>query len=201
MITKISIQNYKCFKEEQGFKCGKLNLFTGINGRGKSSVLQVLLLLSQSIRKSSSLKHLNLKGDYIDLGTYTDIKNSYVSSSNNIYLNFEINNSSISLNLECGEDEKSNYRSSIRESNLNSLSQKDKRYIKKIFQSIHYVSADRLGPQMFMEKHDLPDFLNVGRRGEFTFEILAQAQALELSVNKILYRGEDANSLLQQTRD
>ena len=201
MITKISIQNYKCFKEEQGFKCGKLNLFTGINGRGKSSVLQVLLLLSQSIRKSSSLKHLNLKGDYIDLGTYTDIKNSYVSSSNNIYLNFEINNSSISLNLECGEDEKSNYRSSIRESNLNSLSQKDKRYIKKIFQSIHYVSADRLGPQMFMEKHDLPDFLNVGRRGEFTFEILAQAQALELSVNKILYRGEDANSLLQPTTE
>ena len=201
MITKISIQNYKCFKEEQGFKCGKLNLFTGINGRGKSSVLQVLLLLCQSIRKSSSLKHLNLKGDYIDLGTYKDIKNSYVSSSNNIYLNFEINNPSIFLNLECGEDEKNNYRSSIRESNLNSLSPKNTKCIKKLFQHIHYVSADRLGPQMFMEKYDLPEFLNVGRRGEYTFEILAQAQSLELSVNKILYRGEDANSLLQQTTE
>ena len=201
MITKISIQNYKCFKEEQSFKCGKLNLFTGINGRGKSSVLQVLLLLCQSIRKSSSLKHLNLKGDYIDLGTYIDIKNSYVSSSNNIYLNFEINNPSFFLNLECGEDEKSNYRSSIRESNLNLLPSKNKRYIQKLLQHIHYVSADRLGPQMFMEKYDLPEFLNVGRRGEYTFEILAQAQSLELSVNKILYRGEDANSLLQQTTE
>ena len=202
MITKINIQNYKCFKEEQEFKCGKLNLFTGINGRGKSSVLQVLLLLGQSMRKSSTfIKHLNLKGDYVDLGTYRDIKNSYVSSNNNIHLNFEIDDPSCVFTLECGEDVKSNYRSSICESNLSSLSADNKKYIKELFQHIHYVSADRLGPQMFMEKYDLPEFLNVGRRGEYTFEILAQSQALELSVNDTLYRGEDANSLLQQTTE
>lgn len=202
MITKINIQNYKCFKDEQGFKCGKLNLFTGINGRGKSSVLQVLLLLGQSMRKSSTfINHLNLKGDYVDLGTYRDIKNSYVSSNNNIHLNFEIDDPSCVFTLECGEDLKSNYRSSICESNISSLSTDNKKYIKELFQHIHYVSADRLGPQMFMEKYDLPEFLNVGRRGEYTFEILAQSQALELSVNTRLYRGEDANSLLQQTTE
>lgn len=197
MITKIIVENYKCFKEGQEFKCGKLNLFTGINGRGKSSILQVLLLLGQSLRKSSTLKHLNLKGDFIDLGTYMDIKNSYVTSSNNIQLSFAIKDPNFSFDIECEEDKKNNYRATIR----SSIPAEHKKYIKKLFQHIHYVSADRLGPQMFMEKYDLPDFLNVGRRGEFTFEILAQAQSLALSVNNSLYRGDDANSLLQQTTE
>jgi predicted ATPase len=201
MITNIKIQNYKCFKEQKEFQCGKLNLFTGINGRGKSSVLQVLLLLGQSMRKSPSLKHLNLKGDYIDLGTYKDIKNSNALNSKNIHLGFDFKSPPFSFALECGEDEKSNYRSTICESNLNSLSDDYKKIIKELFRHIHYVSADRLGPQMFMEKYDLPEFLNVGRRGEYTFEILAQALSLELSVNETLYRGEDANSLLQQTTE
>lgn len=52
-----------------------------------------------------------------------------------------------------------------------------------------------------MEKIDLPRFVHVGRRGEYSFEILAQSKSdrLDLTPNKELYRGEDANSLLQQT--
>ena len=48
MINKIILKNFKCFKDETTFKTNKLNLLTGINGRGKSSLLQSILLITQS---------------------------------------------------------------------------------------------------------------------------------------------------------
>lgn len=50
MIEKIIIDNFKLYKQNINIPLNKLNLFTGINGKGKSSVLQVLLLMSQSVQ-------------------------------------------------------------------------------------------------------------------------------------------------------
>jgi len=47
MITHINLKNFKCFSDEP-FQIAPLTLFTGINGMGKSSVIQSLLLLKQS---------------------------------------------------------------------------------------------------------------------------------------------------------
>lgn len=47
MITYIDLKNFKCFEDEH-FEMAPLTLFTGINGMGKSSVIQSLLLLKQS---------------------------------------------------------------------------------------------------------------------------------------------------------
>lgn len=47
MITHINLKNFKCFSDEP-FQIAPLTLFTGINGMGKSSVIQSLLLLRQS---------------------------------------------------------------------------------------------------------------------------------------------------------
>ena len=46
MITQVSIDNFKLYKENVKIPLSNLNLFTGINGRGKSTVLQVFLLFS-----------------------------------------------------------------------------------------------------------------------------------------------------------
>jgi len=47
MITRIELNNFKCFENEI-FDIAPLTLFCGVNGMGKSSVIQSLLLLKQS---------------------------------------------------------------------------------------------------------------------------------------------------------
>ena len=56
MITKVSLTNFKCFEEKTDFDLSKINLFTGLNGRGKSTVLQALLLLAQSVNKNGTIE-------------------------------------------------------------------------------------------------------------------------------------------------
>jgi predicted ATPase len=44
----------------------------------------------------------------------------------------------------------------------------------KSFQRIHYIAADRIGPQEFYLKSTLPAFINVGTKGEFVANVLLQ---------------------------
>jgi AAA15 family ATPase/GTPase len=44
MLSQIQLKNFKCFKNMTTVPLTGINLFTGINGRGKSTVLQALLL-------------------------------------------------------------------------------------------------------------------------------------------------------------
>ena len=53
MIKNISLKNFKCF-ENINVECRELNLFTGINGMGKSTLIQALLLLRQTYEKYNS---------------------------------------------------------------------------------------------------------------------------------------------------
>jgi predicted ATPase len=88
MIKSISLQNFKCYKEETKFPLSKLNLFTGLNGKGKSTVLQALLLMKQSIEKNDSTTELYLSGEYVDLNSYQEVKNKY-SGENEISISIE----------------------------------------------------------------------------------------------------------------
>ena len=92
MINKIILKNFKCFKDETTFKTNKLNLLTGINGRGKSSLLQSILLITQSNwniwETTENLIFLN--SSYIELGSYGDIKNSY-TTQRDINIGFDLN--------------------------------------------------------------------------------------------------------------
>ena len=51
MFQEITLTNFKCFQGRVDFPLSKINLLTGINGRGKSSFLQSLLLFKQSVEK------------------------------------------------------------------------------------------------------------------------------------------------------
>lgn len=76
MITKIGIQGFKALKNLQPKCVGKLTLLTGINGRGKSTFLQSLLLLSQSLRNpNGSLMSLIPIDEWVALGSFGDLVN------------------------------------------------------------------------------------------------------------------------------
>lgn len=70
MIKKISIHNFKCF-ENFSMPVRNVNLLSGMNGMGKSTVIQTLLLLRQSAREE--IKGLRLNGEYVRLGNGSDV--------------------------------------------------------------------------------------------------------------------------------
>lgn len=76
MIKEIRLKNFKAFKDEF-VDLAPLSLLAGMNGIGKSSVIQTLLLLRQSFRVGSlqNNKGLTLRGEYLDLGKGKDIQN------------------------------------------------------------------------------------------------------------------------------
>ena len=75
MINQIEIENFKCFKNRVSFPLGKLTLLTGINGRGKSTLLQSLLLMRQSIEHNSTTTQVLFNGNCVNLNSFDDIRN------------------------------------------------------------------------------------------------------------------------------
>ena len=74
MIKQLSFDNFKCLSGKE-FNLGKVNIFTGYNGRGKSSVMQSILLLSQSLRKDdyTSFSSLHVNGELVSLGDFEEL--------------------------------------------------------------------------------------------------------------------------------
>lgn len=89
MIDKITIQNFKLFQKQVEFdNLRALNLLTGINGRGKSSFLQSLLLMHQSVVRNENTKAIVLTSDSAKIGGADDAKNSSNSITEEIVFQF-----------------------------------------------------------------------------------------------------------------
>ncbi|CAC9973828.1 AAA family ATPase [Flavobacterium panici] len=71
MITNVELTNFKCF-EKESFDLYPLTLLTGINGMGKSSLIQSLLLLKQNYENGYLQNQDRLK---LDNNSYIDLEN------------------------------------------------------------------------------------------------------------------------------
>lgn len=72
MLEQIDLHHFKCF-ERLSLPVKPLTLLTGTNASGKSSVLQALVLLQQTMREQEWSKHLILNGKSLRLGTVADV--------------------------------------------------------------------------------------------------------------------------------
>ena len=73
MLTRIELENFKCF-DLLKLECAPLNLLCGLNGMGKSSVIQALLVLRQTYESRDLHQgRLVLGGARADLGTGSDV--------------------------------------------------------------------------------------------------------------------------------
>ena len=91
MLSEITLSNFKCFKETTTFPLANINLLTGINGRGKSSVLQALLLMKQSVDIDKNTEQVYLNGNCVELGTIKDVKNTNTLVEEPIVITFKTN--------------------------------------------------------------------------------------------------------------
>lgn len=72
-ITNLRLLNFKCFADSGDISLAPLTLIFGRNNTGKSSILQSLLLLRQSLDVPEYGPRLNLRGPLYPAGSYTDI--------------------------------------------------------------------------------------------------------------------------------
>ena len=76
MFTQVRVKNFKAWQGEHQVELAPLSLFLGTNSAGKTSLLQMLLLLKQTAESPDRRQHLNLggqPGDVLYLGGLKDI--------------------------------------------------------------------------------------------------------------------------------
>lgn len=83
MIDKIHIKNFKSHSDSP-LPLGNINLFTGMNGMGKSSAIQSLLLLRQTHMRGLLNRGLELNGELCSIGTVNDAIYRFSEDSDNI---------------------------------------------------------------------------------------------------------------------
>ena len=199
MLSSIKFRNYKCL-DCQAFVFKGINVFCGYNGRGKSSVIQAILMLAQSIDKSNanSLEKLHLNGSLVNLGDFDELL-SNIEELKDLSLDFELGIESgsdshiLTFGYEMGDDYKvgvmrkcvidgEDYFDVVGGNSddgstdqTRSLNKQLPNYINQLLsaQNVHYVSANRRGPVKFEEKKERPDYYSVGTEGAFTINTIA----------------------------
>jgi predicted ATPase len=72
MLQHLTIENFKAWKKAD-MRLAPLTGLFGANSSGKTSILQFLLMLKQTVESPDESLVLNLNGNYVDLGTFYDI--------------------------------------------------------------------------------------------------------------------------------
>lgn len=202
MIKKIEIANFKSFLSD-GIETGNLNLFTGVNGSGKSTFLQSLLLIRQSyiggslLRKPISLKLSN--GDsLVNVGTYRDILCQQALKSNeriSIKIHFDSKTLIFNSANYTPENRDFNYLSGEINEDIFQF-EKEKLFTDRV----QYLAAERIEPN-----EDYPRFQSnelLGKRGEYTAHYLEKHGAQDIPIQKLsLKENPSSYSLINQVND
>ena len=98
MITKMSLQNFKSFKNMDDLDIKPLTIIVGRNSCGKSSIIQSLLLLKQTLEAPRDVR-LCLEGDYLK---YTNLQELSFGLPDiekaNIAYNFQVESDNSNIN-------------------------------------------------------------------------------------------------------
>ncbi len=189
MLNKVVLENFKCFREKTEFYLSRITIMYGKNGRGKSTVAQSLLLLSQSMKKYNTIENLQLIGRYAALGTYEDI----ISKGENkdffgitLQSADEIVQMEFGKNLERPQMAKSialsfngesrytakNMNHKTNDTGINGFDSISDVTSLQNLRDLRYVSASRLGPQNYAVRKDSLEDDELGISGENIIQVL-----------------------------
>lgn len=172
MIQSIAPRNFKCFHKES-FRLSALTLLTGINGSGKSSLMQALLLLRQASADLNQSRFIQLNGPYqLQLGQALDVFNMMADDpARSIQPELVLTTGeALTWEFSAKEDEALVLEVTRRPEPLPAAAHGLARYFT-------YLSAERVGPRDVSSMDAMPaEHLSVGTQGEFTAQVLAQRE-------------------------
>ena len=191
MLTRLHLEQFKCF-ERLALPLAPLTLLTGLNAAGKSTVIQSMALLNQTIRENEWGECLLLNGNAVKLGTAGDVinnvkgRNSFtiglesedircdwtaVSSSRAALISeiseIRIGNVSYPLGSEGEVAREARVRRLI-PTNLTEPSHIAAEQIAEQLRELTYIAAERIGPREVYEAFSEDEERTVGVQGERT---------------------------------
>ncbi len=89
MLTKWILGNFKAISNKTTFSLAPITVLVGENSSGKSSVLQSILLMAQTLKATQSRQPLLLNGEFIRLGYLKDILHNG-DTENPLEIGFEL---------------------------------------------------------------------------------------------------------------
>ncbi|MBE0576387.1 MAG: DUF3696 domain-containing protein [Desulfuromonadales bacterium] len=87
-LTHLRLENFRCFKDSGYVPIKPITIFVGRNSSGKSSFLRTLPLLRQSV-ESNTKGPVLWYGNYVDFGTFEDIKSFSGEDNQTVILSFK----------------------------------------------------------------------------------------------------------------
>jgi len=196
MINNIYLQNFKAFPEAE-ISPSRLNIFTGLNGMGKSTFLQSLLLLRQSYLQNMLLdKGLLLNGDYIEIGKGKDAYSMYATDENLIIFELEWDEE---LKLISEFIYKADF--DLLPTNKLELSNNQLILQQALFTNkFQYLNAERISPKTFFpaSAYQVEQNHSLGNHGEFTIHFLAKNQREEIPITNLAHPKAKSLALLTQ---
>ena len=196
MIKSLHIENFKCF-ENQLFELGNLTLLTGLNGTGKSSAIQSLLLLRQSYqRQFLQVGGLLLNGDLIQLGIVRDIFFEGAREEDKFGFCLDFNGTPAEWHFE--------YIAERDVAQLISEKVLAEVYNTSLFgDNFHYLPVDRVGPQPVFETSDyfVRERQQLGVKGEYAPHFLDTFGARELTSEVLAHPTQTAETNLKNQVD
>jgi predicted ATPase len=191
MIDAVAIKNFKCFENEL-IPLKPLTVLSGINGAGKSSFMQSLLLLRQSVLESYKEVEIRLNGSLVSLGYSDDVLYENAKSNEAIELGIvaQENQQIFSFDYEKGQQ---------------TLKCKDpknsKSYSGPLFENnFFYLNAERIGPRAsFASNEAINGRINViGNAGEYCAWLLAKNERRPIGIEALMHYSESINELRNQ---
>lgn len=71
MLTSVQLRNFKCIVDSGPLRLSPITVFAGANSSGKTSVIQAVLLVKQTVEARDYTVPLLVNGPYVQLGSYT----------------------------------------------------------------------------------------------------------------------------------
>ncbi len=178
VLTQLELRSFKCF-EFLRLPLTPLTLLTGLNASGKSSILQAIVLLHQTMREHEWSTRLVLNGAAVRLGTASDVAGragfeiALEDEENSYRWVFGGNRRDMSMDVRLVAVKDRTFRSP---QELRYLLPPDEAEAASLFtrplRNLTYVTAERIAPQEAYPLED-PRLVNVvGPRGEHAVSVL-----------------------------
>lgn len=188
MIKSVEIKNFKSIKQKY-FPLRNLNVLLGLNGMGKSSFIQALLMLRQSYNNSLHNGRVELNGQFVNIGKNKDALYQY--SKENLAFHVRFMNGK-NLNLEFEYKREADYlitqEKNERDSSFKWLEENRSHKQTLFSNNFQYLNAHRIEPTSVHSKGYFSDAKILGNRGEYTAHYIEEFGSDDITFDNLLHK-------------